>query len=213
MKFLLVILALALAGCTTVLIDSEVAANGDGGKTYMLIAGEGLEHDPYRQKEVLSRVDSELQKQGYRPAEYRDKLSMIVRADFFDRPVKSYQGITSRPIYGQTSAGGYSQYDGTIQNPRNSQSLNVSGNIYTPPQYGVVGVGAESYTESFKPYVLVLDAIDGSEFYRTKKIAPLWRISGTTVDVWDRRKATETILKAMGPRIGKSFAGNVTVPK
>lgn len=182
------------------------------GSAIYLIAGNGLEADPFLKAEVLDQARRALIKRGYTPVTQLRESDLFAKVEIVNLPPQTYQTTTAVPVTGMVSSGGQTLFRGAYSSYSSAGAQGYfTGSTYTDPQYGTVGVVpiTNTYTENY--YCVFMVAGDIREMKLTNKDAFVWRITGLASGAEGKRKTIKSIIRGMTPWIGKDSGGSITV--
>jgi hypothetical protein len=204
------LLCLAFSGCTTASVVAEHGPAYNGQKNYFIAPGLSIHKDSYRSAQLVAQANAALQKAGFVPhtADMQETPLMILVDHVVTTPVSGSSSY-SYPIYGMTSSGGVS----TTVSTATASATGPGGTVYgqgtgysttsTPASYGTVGVATGSYSYTFYPQSIEIEAL---RKVSEKQFLPAWRTIVTSApQKSDTRGTAEKLIRISTPYLGKDM--------
>ena len=199
----ILMLILLMAGCASVPkyhvnVDSLQAPDTDNRKSFILLPGnKNTSANDLQFKEYAAYINRALISRGFVPAESIETAQLAIFVVYGIGDPKQHQYSYSLPVWGQTGVSSSTTY-GTLSTYGNYGTY--SGTTTYNPTYGITGYTSHvgTYTTYFR--FLVLDALDLSEYKKSKKEVQLWKTTVTsTGSSGDPRRVFPVMVAASKP--------------
>lgn len=208
-------LILLMTGCASVPkyvvnVDSLQAPNTDDKKNFVLLPGNtDTPSSDLQFREYAAYINRALISRGFTPAESIESANLVIFVVYGIGDPQQHQYTYSVPVWGQT---GVSSSTTSGKLSTNGKYGTYSGTTTYNPTYGVRGYssGVRTYTTYFR--FLVLDAIDLSEYRKSKKEVQLWKTTVTsTGSSGDLRGVFPVMITASKPHIATNSGQQIKV--
>ncbi|MCX5814548.1 MAG: hypothetical protein NT178_18700 [Proteobacteria bacterium] len=208
-------LLLLMAGCASVPkcfvnVDSLQAPGTDDKKNFILLPGNkdtSLSDLQFREYEAY--INRALISRGFVPAESIETANLAIFVVYGIGDPQQHQYSYSVPVWGQTGVSS-STTQGMLSTYGNYGTY--SGTTTYNPTYGIKGYSSHvgTYTTYFR--FLVLDAIDLSEYRKSKKEVQLWKTTVTSAGrSGDLRRVFPIMVTASKPHIATNSGQQIKI--
>jgi hypothetical protein len=205
-------LLLLMAGCASVTkyfvnVDSLQAPGTDDKKNFILLPGnKDTSVSDLQFREYAAYINRALISRGFVPAESIETANLAIFVVYGIGDPQQHQYSYSVPVWGQTGVSS-STTQGTL-----STYGNYSGTTTYNPTYGIKGYSSHvgTYTTYFR--FLVLNAIDLSEYRKSKKEVQLWKTTVTSAGrSGDLRRVFPVMVTASKPHIATNSGQQIKI--
>ena len=175
---------LLLGGCGSVYNVSvnsfdDLGSNGLR-KYYVLPGNPGVTEDDFEFFEAKDYLGRLLQTKGFQPTETLASAETAIFISYGLGQPQTFTSTYSVPIYGQTSAGGPTNYNIVTYGTNGPQV--ATGTIWQQPTNGVVGQQTQTTSTTVIPKWVRIEAIDIAEYKRTGHAKSIWVAVAVTSD-------------------------------
>ena len=211
----ILVLILLMAGCASVPkyvvnVDSLQAPSTDDKKNFILLPGnKDTSVSDLQFREYAAYINRALISRGFVPAESIETANLAIFVVYGIGDPQQHQFSYSVPVWGQTGASS-STTQGTLSTYGNYGTY--SGTTTYNPTYGITGYSSHvgTYTTYFR--FLVLDAIDLSEYRKSKKEVQLWKTTVTSAGrSGDLRRVFPVMVTASKPHIATNSGQQIKI--
>jgi hypothetical protein len=208
-------LILLVAGCASVPryhvnVDSIQAPGTDDKKSFVLLPGnKDTPTSDLQFREYAAYINRALISRGFVPAESVETAKLAIFVVYGIGDPQQHQYSYSVPVWGQTGVSSSTTY-GTLSTYGNYGTY--SGTTTYNPTYGIKGYSSHVGTRITYFRFLVLDAIDLSEYRKSKKEVQLWKTTVTsTGSSDDLRRVFPVMVTASKPHIATNSGQQIKV--
>jgi hypothetical protein len=203
------LLLTALSGCVvapplvSVSVNSYASAEAPTLKRFAIMPGnKGVSEFDLDFLETKDAVEQALLSQGFELAAKPDRAQILVFVSYGIGLPQTHTHSYQMPVYGQIG-GGTSRVNSTVITPQGIS--HVTGTITQQPVYGVTGYSTKTSTTTTYTRWLRVDAINMSEYLKTKSIKSTWDTRMVSIGTnGDLRQIIPVMLRAGLPYFGKT---------
>jgi hypothetical protein len=208
-------LILLMAGCASVPqyhvnVDSIQAPSTDDNKSFVLLSGnKDTPTSDLQFREYAAYINRALISRGFAPAESIETANLAIFVVYGIGDPQQHQYSYSIPVWGQTGVSSSTTY-GTLSTYGNYGTY--SGTTTYNPTYGIKGYSSHVGSRTTYFRFVVLDAIDLSEYRKSKKEVQLWKTTVTsTGSSGDLRRVFPVMVTASKPHIATNSGQQIKV--